>query len=218
MDSSSNQNDEVELAAARMIYEQHQYLLDDAREYAEQLKGARRTSSTLLVVVLGFGALKASFGDTGLYESVPLWAFILVVASLICTGVALLVGAYFIFTDSHLKWGGERKSSEKPKAALHGLYLEDNELLAAYGKGQIDLYKMRTESLRASYHLLKKANRRVRRRLVTGTTMLLIAIGTSFVGILVYTLSAGGQSNDSFGHNNQAECQSGYQCCPGIHR
>jgi len=120
---------------ARLIYEQHEYLLDDERAYAESLKGARKTATTLVVLVLGVGVLRVNLGEPPTPDDVlPAWAIATVQWSFTVSALAVLLGAYLLYTDRPVfrEFVPPRSQTHSPErvsaAALASLFMDDEEM------------------------------------------------------------------------------------------
>lgn len=195
------------LESAKLVYEQQQYLLDDATEYAKLLRDHRRTATTLLMVALGIGAIKTLTGNPadplsslGLTSPISLWLFRISAGALLC-------GTYWLFTDKspippfwkQSFWNKDKASS----AALMALYLEDDVENDLRSKPPVEVYISRTKSTKTALNALKEANKRVRSRINRGVFSFFISLGTALLAIMLYTWSGEERGNDDT--TNQSE-------------
>lgn len=179
-----------EYRSATLLFEQAKYLLDDEIQYAHSLREGRRTAAGLVLIVIGIGLFRINLYDDSASLAVPHWAAMAIRLIMIAAYAALLVGVYLIHTERRVLRELLPRASQRG-GALSVLHLTDRVLDDFRIRPPIEVLSMATDGLRLSYRRLRDANRRVRRRIVSGTCSVFVGLFLVFCAFAIYTLTWG---------------------------
>lgn len=174
------------LRSAELVHEQAEYLLNDEIGYAAALRDSRKTASGLLAIMIGVGIFRID-----LYRSAdhvlaigPWWA-IVVRACFVLSVVFVAIGAFLIFTERN----PFRKKTSINGAALSILFLKPEIVKQLHLAPPHKVLRIRTEGLRLAYTRLRDSNRRIRRRIESGTACVLVGVFFVLLGFVLYTVA-----------------------------
>ena len=196
------------LESSRLLFEQAKYLLDDEIGYAESLRETRKTTSTLLAIVLGLGFFKITFfgSEKDLVLLVPVWAYYLSATILTLAVAVLLYGAWLLFSERSFRFlpPPPRHALEigKSSAALAVLDIDRPYRKALEQSSPLFTVRVKTLVLQLAYNRLATANRRVRYRIDLGRKAIFLGLGMVFFAFLLYLWTIGASAVSQSGSQN----------------
>lgn len=190
--------DEQRCESASLLLDQTRYLLDDELNFAEVLRGSRKTISGLLLIVIGIGFFRMDlFGDKEQVPLIPVWAIWTIRSLFTLATFMILYGTWKLYSDRPIRYKevedkvlpGLEKG--KTSASLSVLDLERH-----YRKILEECqpyYVMRVKNLiyGLAYRRLARANRRVRYRVESGKKWIFLGLILVFLGFLFYIWTVG---------------------------